>query len=227
VGYSREHDYELATRPVVRFLVDKELKLGRFEVIGELLSPEELAEELGYNPDDKQFETPREPSRGLGGGPLAGAPLATPPVLEAPTPEPLVTPPLAGAPAGGAVFDADDVDFDVIPNAAATPTEVIGQDGTAPPLATVTVRGVDHDVVLRGDRLVVGRLKACDICLDDVNVSREHAAFERDGGGWSIRDLGSTNSTIVNGQKVTRERLRDGDAIVIGVTELVYHEPRG
>jgi hypothetical protein len=227
VGYAREHNYELPTRPVVRFLVDKELRLGRFEVIGELLSPEELAEEIGYNPDDKQFETPREPSRGLGGGPLAGAPLATPPVSEAPTPEPLVAPPLAGPPAGGAVFDAEDVNFDVIPSGAAAPTEVIAQDGTAAPLATVTVRGVDHDVVLRGDRLVVGRLKACDICLDDVNVSREHAAFERDGGGWSIRDLGSTNSTIVNGQKVTRERLRDGDMIVIGVTELVYHEPRG
>ena len=42
VGYARERDYDLASKPVVRFLVDDELKLGRFDVIGELLSPEEI-----------------------------------------------------------------------------------------------------------------------------------------------------------------------------------------
>ena len=38
VSYAREHSYTLAARPVVRFIVDDELKLGRFDVIGELLS---------------------------------------------------------------------------------------------------------------------------------------------------------------------------------------------
>ena len=46
VGEARERSYALATRPVVRFLVDDDLKLGRFDVIGELLSPEEMAAEL-------------------------------------------------------------------------------------------------------------------------------------------------------------------------------------
>ena len=45
--------------------------------------------------------------------------------------------------------------------------------------------------------------------------------------GWAIRDLGSTNGTMVNGVKITRQRLRDGDMVVIGITELIYHEPRG
>ena len=80
---------------------------------------------------------------------------------------------------------------------------------------------------MRGDRLVVGRLQACDICLADVNVSREHAAFEREGLGWALRDLGSTNGTLVNDAKIARQRLRDGDKIIIGITELIYHEPRG
>ena len=97
----------------------------------------------------------------------------------------------------------------------------------APPLATVTVKGVDHDVVLSGDRAVIGRLATSEISLTDVNVSREHAAFEREGMGWAIHDLGSTNGTLVNGKKIDRERLRDGDMIVVGVTELIYHEPRG
>lgn len=259
IGYAREHNYELATgRPVVRFLVDKGLKLGRVEIIGELLSPDELVEELGYRPDEDQYETPREPSS-ASGGPLAGAPLAAqaypwPTMASANTH--LVEPSPAEEPKPAAVFDANDLDLDFVPNAApgagatpgvpvpipeaipaapapipeaqaANPTQFLGSaEPSSPPLATVTVRGVDHDVVLRGDRMVVGRLQACEICLSDVNVSREHAAFEREGLGWAIRDLGSTNGTLVNGEKVRRERLRDGDLIVIGITELVYHEPR-
>ena len=69
VGYARERSYVLAARPVVRFLVDEDLKLGRFDVIGELLSPEELAEELGDNlfADDDEYALPLEP--GAGGEP--------------------------------------------------------------------------------------------------------------------------------------------------------------
>jgi FhaA, N-terminal domain/FHA domain len=226
LSYAREHNYELATRPVVRFLVDRELKLGRFEVIGELISPEEMAAELGYHPDDEEFETPRAPSSV--GAPLSGAPLSATPVPSAPAPA------AESVPTPGGVFDADDLGLDfgapanpsaetATAHAAASPTEVITP---AASLATVTVRGVDHDVVLRGDRSVIGRLSSCDICLSDANASREHAAFEREGNGWAIRDLGSTNGTIVNGQRVPRQRLKDGDLIVIGVTELVYHEPR-
>jgi len=240
IGYAREHNYELATRPVVRFLVDKQLKLGRFEVIGELLSPEELAEELGYTPDVDQFETPHEYVPEVApGGPLAGAPVFAPPIVPVPTP---VSAP-AARPAAG-IFDADDVDFDLTPGAAqggagaaggtpgagapspseASPTELLAP---APPLATVTVRGLDHDIELSDDRAVVGRLATSEIPLTDVNVSREHAAFEREGRGWAIRDLDSTNGTMVNGKRITRQRLRDDDLILIGVTELIYHEPRG
>jgi hypothetical protein len=252
ISYAREHDYELATRPVVRFLIDKELKLGRFEIIGEWLSPEELAEELGYTPDEEPYETPREPS----GEPYdpfeEPEPLAVEPIAPV-VPEPVAVPPAPEpfAPAG-AVFDAEALDLDFVPNVApaiaaleagavptpvepvaletpeATPTTVLpAAESPSEPLATVTVRGVDHDVVLRGARLVVGRLQQCDICLADVNASREHSAFERDGDGWAIRDLGSTNGTNVNGERITRQRLRDGDVIVIGITELIYHEPKG
>ena len=95
-------------------------------------------------------------------------------------------------------------------------------------LATVTVSGIEHDVVLQGGRVVVGRLSSCDIVLPDVNVSREHAAFVSEGDGWAIEDLKSTNGTLVNGVPLRQmTRLRDGDVIGVGVTELVYHEPRG
>ncbi len=178
VSYARERSLSLAARPVVRFIVDDELKLGRFDIIGELLSPEELAEELGDNL----------------------------PAEDAPVPAPVVR--------AGLLFDAESEDADDL-------------GAPAPGIATVTVRDVDHDVVLRGERMVIGRIAGCDIRIADVNTSRQHAAFVREGAGWAVEDLGSTNGTLVNGKVIDRQTLRNNDVIVVGITELVYHEPRG
>ncbi|MCX8007763.1 MAG: DUF3662 and FHA domain-containing protein [Coriobacteriia bacterium] len=93
-------------------------------------------------------------------------------------------------------------------------------------LATVTVDEFDHDVVLDGDQVIVGRLKECQIRLDDANVSRRHAAFIRLPDGWAIEDLDSTNGTRVNGRSVTRTRLHDGDIIEVGLSRLVFHESK-
>lgn len=243
IGYAREHSYELAARPTVRFLVDTDLKLGRFDVIGELLSPEELAAELGYNPDDDPYETPRDPRRkAAAGAQAAAAPQGAPAIAAAvEVPAAAVGAGVGAGVAACAVFDAEAVGVgtpagapgsgdSAAPSAAlaaeASPTELLAP---ARPMATVTVRGLDHDVVLQGDRAVAGRLASCEINLPDANTSREHAAFERNPDGtWSIRDLGSTNGTILNGTRITsRQQLHDGDLIAIGVTELVFHEPRG
>jgi Protein of unknown function (DUF3662)/FHA domain len=92
-------------------------------------------------------------------------------------------------------------------------------------LATVTVGDLALDVVLTGDRVIAGRLATSGIHLADSNASREHAAFVRQGGGWAIEDLDSTNGTMLNGVPVTRAVLVDGDVVEIGVTRLTYHEP--
>jgi FHA domain len=71
---------------------------------------------------------------------------------------------------------------------------------------------------------VVGRDAEAGIRLDgDEFASAQHARIElRDGGVW-VEDLGSTNGTFVNGAKVTRKRrLRSGDAVRIGQTELRF-----
>ncbi|MDO8950684.1 MAG: DUF3662 and FHA domain-containing protein [Actinomycetota bacterium] len=94
-------------------------------------------------------------------------------------------------------------------------------------IATVTVGEFAHDVALRGEQIVVGRLSDCQVRLADANVSRRHAAFISIDDGWAIEDLDSTNGTRLNGLPVTRARLSDGDVIEIGLTQLVYHEPRG
>ena len=56
--------------------------------------------------------------------------------------------------------------------------------------------------------------------LDD-GVSREHAAIERDGGKMVLVDLGSTNGTFCNGERVQRHDLTDGDKISIGATTIL------
>lgn len=93
--------------------------------------------------------------------------------------------------------------------------------------ATVTVSDLHHDIALEGERLVIGRLSECEITIADANASRRHAALVREGDGWAIEDLGSTNGTRLNGELITYARLRDGDLIEIGATQLRFHEPRG
>jgi hypothetical protein len=91
-------------------------------------------------------------------------------------------------------------------------------------MATVTCG--DHDVLLQGERVLVGRLASCAVRLADANASREHAAFVRVGDGWAIEDLDSTNGTLLDGEPVARALLRDGDVIEVGLTRLTFHEPR-
>ena len=76
--------------------------------------------------------------------------------------------------------------------------------------------------VLSGSRVVVGRSRECDVVIGDPNVSRRHAELRRGEDGWSVVDLGSTNGVKVNGRRVSDSRLRPGDRITIGVTDLTF-----
>lgn len=92
--------------------------------------------------------------------------------------------------------------------------------------AIVSVGQQEYDLAAAGGRAIVGRLEECDITLDDVNASRQHAAFVREGETWHIEDLGSTNGTKHNGKRVARTALTDGDVVTVGVTKLVFHQTR-
>jgi len=88
-------------------------------------------------------------------------------------------------------------------------------------VVTLTIPGGKrHEIT--SPKVVLGRSRACDIRVDDLNVSRRHAEIRQEGATYWIVDLDSMNGTIVNGKPVERERLRDGDLIVVGSTEIVF-----
>jgi pSer/pThr/pTyr-binding forkhead associated (FHA) protein len=74
---------------------------------------------------------------------------------------------------------------------------------------------------LRADKeIVIGRSSELDMVLVEDMVSRRHAKIAIAAGKVTIQDLGSTNGTFVNGEKVKQARLKEGDRILIGTSIL-------
>ncbi|MDO5662087.1 MAG: FHA domain-containing protein [Brachybacterium sp.] len=79
--------------------------------------------------------------------------------------------------------------------------------------------------LLDADRTVVGRHPNSEIFLDDVTVSRKHAAFVRESEGIVVRDLGSLNGTYVGRERVDEALLQPGQEVQIGKYRLTFHPP--
>ena len=82
--------------------------------------------------------------------------------------------------------------------------------------------GVRRSYPLREGSLVIGRHPACDIALSGRNVSKKHVECFVSGDVVTIRDLGSSNGTFVNGSPVTSCVLKDGDKLLLGGYQLVF-----
>ena len=87
------------------------------------------------------------------------------------------------------------------------PVIVSGPDGTRLTLS-------------EGQTLIIGRLPECDITVNDASISRRHAHITRHGDEVSITDLGSTNGTSVNGSKIQRSVVVNGDEISVGTARI-------
>lgn len=78
---------------------------------------------------------------------------------------------------------------------------------------------------LEGAEIVLGRDPACTICINDSQVSRRHARLVLSGTGYVLQDLGSTNGTFVNGQRVTGEHpLSAGELVALGENVVLVYE---
>lgn len=98
----------------------------------------------------------------------------------------------------------------------------------APQAAAVlhVVRGPQTGVSYQlGDKeLSIGRSPQCDLFLNDMTVSRQHASIEPAEGGYVIRDANSFNGVWVDNKSIDAHQLKDGDVIQIGAFCLVYKE---
>lgn len=78
---------------------------------------------------------------------------------------------------------------------------------------------------LEGDQLIIGRDAASGVAINDAEVSRKHARLTFQGGKYVLEDLGSTNGTFVNGQRlVSSTVLKPGDVVSLGEQIVLMYE---
>jgi hypothetical protein len=103
----------------------------------------------------------------------------------------------------------------------AEPDEPVGEaTDEAGQVAVLSWRGQRRRI--EQDRAVIGRSRECDIVIDDANVSRRHAELRQEGPAFWVVDLDSTNGIEVNGRRLRRAKLEDGDTFVVGETEITF-----
>jgi len=98
--------------------------------------------------------------------------------------------------------------------------EIVGR------LIVVTEGRTLSDLPLRVGRLILGRTADNDLQIDSRFVSRHHCQIITTAQGAVIEDLNSTNGIHVQGKRVRRHNLNDGDVVVIGTHELMYVDER-
>jgi adenylate cyclase len=77
------------------------------------------------------------------------------------------------------------------------------------------------------EKTSLGRHPNNTLRLVDREVSKEHCVIMKEGSVFEINDLNSSNGTFVNGRKIKKLRLRDGDEIALGNSRLVFHSGDG
>lgn len=80
-------------------------------------------------------------------------------------------------------------------------------------LGELVPTGGGDNIVLKKERLLIGRRENCDIVLRFNNVSGQHARMTLEQGYWFLKDLGSRNGTKVDGVRISRKRLDPGAEI--------------
>jgi pSer/pThr/pTyr-binding forkhead associated (FHA) protein len=83
-----------------------------------------------------------------------------------------------------------------------------------------TGESISHDLV--EETQTIGRAPENSIRLEDTSVSGRHAQIVVVGDNYYLKDVGSTNGTLVNGQPVTEVQLRAGDRIRFGKVEACF-----
>jgi hypothetical protein len=90
-----------------------------------------------------------------------------------------------------------------------------------PSKVVIHTEGAKPRTVPVGGNMVVGRTPECELALDDTFVSQQHARLFAKNGSWYVEDLGSTNGTFVNDQRLAAPAMvQPGDRVRVGTTVL-------
>ncbi|MEF2656395.1 MAG: DUF3662 and FHA domain-containing protein [Eggerthellaceae bacterium] len=234
-GKAQELGLAMDGAPLVRFIIDDELKRGKFDVVAELVSAPIVsrlrAEEMQrYGLEGQAMpqqpapqQAPRQSmapaaeqyaSSGIdvmADEPAAYADMnmsAAPVAAPVATPQPTVAP----QPADINQTRRFDDEFAAQPVGRHVPQQ--------PRLIDLTT---NRSFPLTKDRILMGRALSSDIAIEDLNVSRTHAEIRHEAAtAWSIADLGSTNGTLVNGRHIASVMLQEGDRVTVGTTTFLF-----
>jgi hypothetical protein len=102
-----------------------------------------------------------------------------------------------------------------------SPLDDLGVEGPALVVRSGGGRAGEHFVPTDANP-TLGRSPDCDIFLDDVTVSRQHAILRRNDRSFVIEDQGSLNGTFVNRRRIESAELGDGDELQIGKYRLTF-----
>ena len=83
-------------------------------------------------------------------------------------------------------------------------------------ILTYNNKVLSNHMIASGKELTIGRDRTNQICIDHTAVSQKHAKITHDAQGLHLNDLGSTNGTLVNGERVLSSQLAHQDWVVIG-----------
>jgi hypothetical protein len=101
---------------------------------------------------------------------------------------------------------------------------------SAEPLAYAVVLAGDQPgrvYTLHRNTSLIGRVETADVAISDASVSARHARIINATRGFEIEDLGSTNGTVIGGQRITRAPLRNGDRVTVGSVDFIFLLDRG
>ncbi len=194
-AFARREGWTLVAPPHIDLRRDEDLRVGEFGIATRTV---DAPPESSYSPPPSEdYAAPAEPYAAP-----AGPSYAAPAAVAAAAPPP-----------AGRVPDRT-----VLYQEAA----VAAPPAAARRAARASLRGPQGEWELGETVTVLGRSRRCDIVLTDPNVSREHAEVRRQGDGFMLRDLGSTNGTRLNRRDVKQAVLQHGDRIELGTTELTF-----
>jgi hypothetical protein len=94
--------------------------------------------------------------------------------------------------------------------------------GKSPRLSVFLNEGSEV-ISLPGPVVVLGRAADADISVEHNTISRHHAQIIYEGGIYHLRDLGSTNGTFHNGDRVEEATLKHGDTISLGEVRIMFY----